>query len=434
MSAWIPIDKILKDAPVEKEVDIRGWIYRTRSSGKIVFILIRDSTGIIQTTVIKGVVSESDFDDARKALVESSVIINGIVRKDERAPGGYEIQAKNLKVVGFAEPFPITKDQSEEFLLDNRHLWLRSRHMTSALKVRHTIVGAIHEFFRSRGYYEFDPPILTPTACEGTITLFKVKYFDDVMYLSQSWQLYAEAGIFALEKIYDIAPTFRSEPSRTSMHIAEFWMCEMEAAWMKLDELVQVAKDEIRFIINKVLEENHGELKVLGRDTKILERYATEKYPTITYTQALDLLKDEYDIHIPWGKDLRTLEEAKIGDHFGVPVAVTHYPKDIMAFYKPPDPKDPKTALCLDMIAPEGYREIIGGSERSTDIEQMKQDLHKKGAGTGDYEWYFDLRRFGSVPHSGYGLGLERVIAWICGLDNIKDAIPFPRTMTRIRP
>jgi asparaginyl-tRNA synthetase len=434
MDTWTPIKKILKGDLSDKEVKIRGWIHRTRSSGKIVFALIRDSTGIIQVTIIKGTASDSDFDDAQRALVESSVIVAGTVREDNRAPSGYEIQAKSFDVVGFAEPFPITKDQSPEFLLDNRHLWLRSRHLTSALKIRHTVVGAIHEFFRSRGYYEFNPPILTPTAAEGTMTLFEVKYFDDLMYLSQSWQLYAEAGIFALEKIYDVAPTFRSEPSKTPMHTAEFWMCEMEAAWMKLDELGQVAKDEVRFIIKKVLEENQEELELLERDTEILEKYAAEKYPTITYTEVLDILRDEHDIDIPWGKDLRTIEEAKIGDHFEVPVVVTHYPKDIMAFYKPPDPKDPKTALCLDMIAPEGYREIIGGSERSTDIEQMRQDLHKKEAGTGDYEWYFDLRRFGSVPHSGYGLGLERVVAWVCGLDNIKDAIPFPRTMTRIRP
>jgi asparaginyl-tRNA synthetase len=261
-----------------------------------------------------------------------------------------------------------------------------------------------------------------------------VKYFDEIAYLSQSWQLYAEAGIFALEKIYDVSPTFRAEPSKTSMHIAEFWQAEMEAAWMKLDEVTEVAKDEIRFIIQKVLKENKAELKMLGRDLGLLEKYAKEKYQTITYTKALEILKKEYKLNIQWGKDLRTKEEELLGKHFGLPVVVTHYPKEIMAFYKPPDPKNPKVALCFDMIAPEGYREIVGGSERSTDIAQMKKDAKKKDAGIGDYEWYFDLRRYGNVPHSGYGVGVERVIAWICGIDNIKEAVTFPRTMNRFKP
>jgi asparaginyl-tRNA synthetase len=306
--------------------------------------------------------------------------------------------------------------------------------MTAIMKIRHTVVGAIHEFFRSNGYYEFDPPIMTANACEGAMTLFEVKYFDEIMYLSQSWQLYAEAGIFALEKIYDMSPTFRAEPSKTSMHIAEFWMAEMEAAWMKLDEVTEVAKDEIKFIIQKVLDENRAELELLGRDVKILEKYAKAKYPTITYTEALKILDKEYKMKIPWGKDLRTKEEELLGKHFGVPVVVINYPKEIMAFYKPPNPKNPKEALCFDMIAPEGYREIVGGSERSTDIAQMKKDAKKKDASIGNYDWYFDLRRFGNVPHSGYGVGVERVIAWICGIDNIKDAVTFPRTMNRMTP
>lgn len=432
---FTPIAELFKTKPVGQKMALRGWIHRTRSSGKLAFITLRDSSGIIQITVAKSdVESEEHFIRAKKALVESSVTLWGTLKEDSRAPGGLEILATRFEVVHFAEKYPITKDQSVEFLSDNRHLWLRSRHLTAALKIRHTVVGAIHEFFRSRGYFEFDPPILTPTACEGTMTLFEVKYFDEIMYLSQSWQLYAEAGIFALEKIYDVAPTFRSEPSRTSMHIAEFWMCEMEAAWMELDELTEVAKGEVRFIIEKVLECNRPELEILERDISLLEKYAKSEYPTVTYTEALNILKEKYDMDVEWGKDIRTVEEEKLGEHFGVPVVVTRYPKDIMAFYKPPDPDNPEVALCFDMIAPEGYREIVGGSQRSTDIEQMKRDLEKKGSGAGDYEWFFDLRRYGSVPHSGYGLGLERLISWICGHDNIKDAIPFPRTMTRFRP
>lgn len=430
MTNFIKISEALDKKKAGKSVSIRGWIYRKRAHKKKIFLEIRDSSGIIQAVVSK---EKDAFKDAEEVTIESSVKVTGTIREDDRAPEGFELGVDELEIVGLADIFPIGEDQSEELLLDNRHLWLRSQEMTALLKIRHTVVGAIHEFFRKRGYYEFDPPILTPTACEGALTLFKVNYFDEVMYLTQSWQLYAEAGIFALEKIYDVAPTFRAEPSKTSMHISEFWMAEMEAAWLTLEDITEIAKDEIRFIVKKVLEENKKELEILGRDIKILEKYANEEYPTITYTEALDILKKE-GMNVKWGKDLRTKEEHVLGDYFGVPVVVTHYPKDIMAFYKPPAPEDPKTALCFDMIAPEGYREIVGGSERSTDIEQMKTDLKKKGAGIGNYDWYFDLRKYGSVPHSGYGVGVERVICWICGRDNIKDAVTFPRTMKRFEP
>ena len=426
------IGDILSDKYAGKTVSIRGWVYRERKMKEMAFLIMRDSSGIIQTVVKSD--NKKAFEDVQKLSIEASVKLTGKIRKETRAPTGYELLVDKLEIVGLSERFPITKDQSTEFLLDNRHLWLRSRRLTAIMKIRHTVVGAIHEFFRSRGYYEFDPPIFTPNACEGSMTLFEVKYFDEIMYLTQSWQLYAEAGIYALEKIYDVAPTFRAEPSKTSMHIAEFWMAEMEAAWLRLADVTELAKDEIRFIIKKVLGENKGELEILGRDTKLLEKYAKAKYPTITYTEALKILKENFKLDIPWGKDLRTKEEELLGKHFGIPVVVTNYPKEIMAFYKPADPKDPKTALCFDIIAPEGYREIVGGSERSTDVEQMKKDAAKKGASAGDYDWYFDLRRHGDVPHAGYGVGVERLIAWICGLDNIKDAIPFPRTMNRSKP
>ena len=431
---WTSIEEVLSGSHSNKPVHIRGWIYRTRSSGNIVFMTLRDVTGVLQTTVKKGNLPDKEFEDATKALIESSVQVTGTVKEDKRAPGGYELQVTNVTVVNFAEPFPITKDQSPEYLLDQRHLWIRSRKMTSILKVRSTVVGAIHAFFRDRGFYEYDAPVLQPNQCEGGSTLFEVKYYEDKTFLSQSWQLYAEAGVFSLEKIYNVGPTFRAERSKTSRHLSEFWMAEMEAAWMDLSDIVQIAKDEIRFIVKQVLARNRKDLEVLGQDVSKLERIAAAEFPTITYTDALRVLKENEGMDIEWGKDLRTIEEDKLMNHFQTPVVVTHYPLEIMAFYKPPDMKDPKTALCFDMLAPEGYGEIIGGSQRSTDIAYMTERLKQMGENVKNYEWYFDLRKFGSVPHAGYGVGVERVVAWICKAENIKDTIPFPRTLLRFRP
>ncbi len=292
-TTWVKISDIINGKKIDEKVKIRGWIYRTRSSGNIVFTVIRDSSGILQATVKKGNLSDDEFEDAKKALIESSLEVIGDVKKDERAPGGFELKVTGFKVLNFAEPFPITKDQSPEFLLDNRHLWIRSQKLTAILKIRSTIVGAIHKFFRDRGYYEFDAPVLQPNQCEGGSTLFEVKYYEDKTYLSQSWQLYAEAGIFALEKIYNMGPTFRAERSKTSRHLSEFWMAEMEAAWMELDEITEVAKDEIHFIIQEVLKNNLKELELLKRDIKKLEYMSKAEYPTITYTEAkiLELLK-----------------------------------------------------------------------------------------------------------------------------------------------
>ncbi len=433
-SEFTKIEDILKGKKTGKTVKVRGWIYRTRSSGNIAFTIIRDVTGTIQATIKKGNLPDDEFEDGKKALIESSVYITGEVKEDKRAPGGYEIKVTNLEVVDFAETFPITEDQSTEFLLDQRHLWLRSQKLTSIFKIRSTVVGAIHEFFRKNGFYEFDAPVLQPNQCEGGATLFEVKYYDEKTYLSQSWQLYAEAGIFALEKIYNMGPTFRAEKSKTSRHLSEFWMAEMEAAWMDLHDITEIAKDEIKFILKKVLEKNKGDLEVIGRDIEKLEKISKSNFETITYTQAMKILKDKEGMDVEWGKDLRTIEENKLMNHFSSPVVVTNYPLEIMAFYKPKDPKDPKTALCFDMIAPEGYGEIVGGSERSTDIDYMKKRLKDMGEDVKNYDWYFDLRKYGSVPHSGYGVGVERVVAWICGIDNIKDSIPFPRTVTRFKP
>jgi asparaginyl-tRNA synthetase len=414
-------------------VNLRGWVYRERKSNQFAFIVLRDESDIIQCVISKDKNPEI-FKQAENLTIESSIKLSGELKKDERAPTGYEISVNKLEILQIAEPFPITEHQSPELLYDNRHLWIRSRKLNAVLKIRHTIVGAIHEFFRSRGYYEFDAPIFQPTQSEGGATLFEVKYFEDKIYLSQTWQLYAEAAIFSLGKIYNMGPTFRAERSKTSRHLAEFWMAEMEAAWMKLEEVTEVAKDEIRFIVQKVLKENQKELELLERDVKLLEHYLKADYPTIKYSEALDLLNEKYKMEVPWGKDLRTLEEAKIADHFKVPVVVTHYPTEIMGFYKPPSEENPQEALCFDMLAPEGYCEIVGGSERSLLVDNMIERLKRDGEDPKNYDWYFELRRYGSVPHSGYGVGVERVVSWICGLDNIKDAIPFPRTMIRKTP
>ena len=414
-------------------VNLRGWVYRERKSNKFVFIILRDESDIIQCVIPKAK-NPKIFEKAEKLTIESSIKVTGELKKDERAPTGYEISVSDLEIVQIAEPFPITEHQSPELLYDNRHLWIRSRKLNAVLKIRHTVVGAIHEFFRSNGYYEFDAPIFQPSQSEGGATLFEVKYFDDITYLSQTWQLYAEAGIFSLGKIYNMGPTFRAEKSKTSRHLAEFWMAEMEAAWMQLDEVTEVAKDEIRFIVKQVLKHNRKELEILERDIKLLEHYAEAEYPTIKYSEALEILNTKYKMNVPWGKDLRTIEEAKIADHFKVPVVVTHYPTEIMGFYKPPSDENPKEALCFDMLAPEGYCEIVGGSERSLLIDNMIKRLEADGEDPKNYEWYFELRRYGGVPHSGYGVGVERVIMWLCGIDNIKDAIPFPRTMLRKSP
>ena len=431
---WTKIDEILAGKKYGESVNIRGWIYRTRSSGNIVFAIIRDSTGTLQATIKKGNLPDKGFEDAKKALIESSLEVKGLVKEDKRAPGGYELQVTSSNIINFAEPFPIVKDQSPEFLLDQRHLWIRSQHISSILKIRSTIVGAIHKFFRDRGYYEFDAPVLQPNQCEGGSTLFEVKYYENKTYLSQSWQLYAEAAVFALEKIYNMGPTFRAEKSKTSRHLSEFWMAEMEAAWMDLYDVTEVAKEEVKFILQEVLKHNKNELEILGQDIKKLEKISKSKFPTITYTEATKILKEKEKMKVEWGKDLRTIEEDKLLKHFGTPVVVTNYPLEIMAFYKPSDPKDPKTALCFDMIAPEGYGELVGGSQRSLNVKEMTKRLKEMGEKIDNYEWYFDLRRYGSIPHSGYGLGVERVVAWICGIDNIKDSIPFPRTLLRYKP
>lgn len=416
------------------KVSIRGWVWRERGSNKIKFIVLRDQTNVIQCVVEKKHVGETAWEIADKLQIEASLRLTGDIKKDDRAPTGYEIFVDEFEVVGESDTFPITKDQSPEFLLDNRHLWLRSRRMTSIMKVRSSYVQARVEFFKKEGFFQFDPPILQPSQCEGGATLFEVKYYKDKTYLSQSWQLYAEAAVFALGKVYDHAPTFRAEKSKTSRHLSEFWMAEMEAAWFELPEVTEFAKKELKYCIKKVIEEREDDLKLLEADIDKLRKIVGKEWPTIKYREVLRILKEKSGMDVPFGKDLRTIEEDEVMKYFDTPIVVTHYPKEIMAFYKPADPANEDEALCFDMLAPSGYGEIVGGSQRSTDIEAMKKSLEAEGEDPKNYDWYFDLRKYGSVPHSGYGVGVERVIAWICGLDNIKDAIPFPRTMLRWKP
>jgi asparaginyl-tRNA synthetase len=413
-------------------VSVRGWIYRERGSNKLKFIVLRDSTDIIQI-VLKKETFTKQWKEIDALQIEAAVEIEGIIKQDKRAPTGFEIQASKIKIIGKSDNFPIQKNQSTEFLLDNRHLWIRSRKMSSIMKIRSTVFQAIREYFNNLGYYEFHSPTLSSVAESGQ-TLFEVKYYDKKIFLSQTWQFHAEAAMYGLEKIYTIAPSFRAEKSKTSRHLSEYWHAEVETAWMNLDELIDLGERTVKYVLKKVLEKNKQELKILKRDTAILKKYLLKEWPRITYDKALKLLKEKKNMKISWGKDLRTIEEEKLTQIYGVPVFVTHYPKEAMAFYKPRDPKNPKTARCFDLLVPEGWCELIGGSERDTNIEELKKSLKAIKVKLENYKWYLEINKYGSIPHAGFGLGVERLISWICGLDSIKDAIGFPRTMLRCTP
>ncbi len=416
------------------KVAIRGWVHRKRDSNKFIFIVLRDSSEIIQCVIKKESVPNKVWEDASKMLLESSVELEGTIAKDERAPTGFELQVSKLNVVHFSDVFPITKDQSIEFLANNRHLWLRSRRMTAILKIRSTVFGAIHEYFRKENFYEYQSPIFQSTQCEGGSTLFEVNYFKNKVFLAQTWQLYAEPAIFSLEKIYCIAPSFRAEKSKTSRHLTEYWHTEMEVAWATFEDIQDHAEALIKHAVKKVLENNMDDLKILERDTKVLEATAKKKFPRMTYTEALKILEKKDNMKVPWGKDLRTVEEDALSKHYDTPILVTNYPKEVKAFYMKETPGEPKTVQGVDVIGPEGYGELIGGSEREDNAEKIAKRLKDSGENPDDYTFYLDTRKYGSVPHGGFGLGVERLISWICKLDNIKDAIPFPRTADRWTP
>jgi asparaginyl-tRNA synthetase len=419
---------------VGNEVTLNGWLYNKRSSGKIKFIVLRDGTGYLQCVYFKGNVSDEIFEMADKLGQESSITVTGKVKEEKRAPGGYELDATDLKLISEAVDYPITpKDHGVEFLMDNRHLWLRSSKQVAILKIRHRIVKAIRDFFDNRGFTLMDPPILTPAACEGTSTLFETDYFDlGKAYLTQSGQLYAEAGAMALGKVYTFGPTFRAEKSKTRRHLTEFWMVEPEVAFNDLNDDMDLAEDFLEYIVQTILKDMDEELKVLERDTTLLEN-VKKPLPRISYDEAVEILKKN-GIDFQYGNDLGGTDETVISNQFDRPVMVHRYPAEVKAFYMKRDPENPKVALAVDVLAPEGYGEIIGGSQREDDLNLLLERIKEHNLPMEAFEWYLDLRRFGSVPHSGFGLGLERTVGWICGLDHVRETIPFPRMIYRNTP
>ncbi|MFA5953012.1 MAG: asparagine--tRNA ligase [Candidatus Pacearchaeota archaeon] len=432
MTKFIPIKSAMKQG--KGKVAVRGWIYRERGSNKMKFLVLRDSSDIIQC-VLNRENFEKQWDEIDKLKIESSVEIEGTIKEDKRAPTGFEINVEKINIIHIAEDYPINKDLNEELLGDRRHLWLRSRKMIAIMKIRSTVFGAIHEYFRENDFYEYQSPIFQAVQCEGGSSLFNVDYFGKKgVFLAQTWQLYAEPAIFALEKIYTIAPSFRAEESKTSRHLTEYWHAEMEVAWASFKDIQDYGEGLIKHIMKKVLEKNKEELEILERDIKKLEPVLKKKFPRITYDDALKILKDKAKIKIPWGKDLRTIEEDVLSKLYDTPVIVTNYPKEVKAFYMKETEGNPKVVNGCDFIAPEGYGEIIGGSEREADINKIKKRLIEMKENPEQYSFYLDTRRYGSVPHGGFGMGVERIISWICGLTTIKDAIPFPRTMTRWTP
>ncbi len=419
---------------VGEQVTISGWVYNKRSSGKIRFIIVRDGTGLLQCVVVKGSVPDGVFDAFDALTQETSLRVTGKIRKDERAPGGYEMELSDLAVVSVAREYPITpKEHGVDFLMDHRHLWLRSARQSAILRIRHQIIGAIREFFDGRGFILLDAPIFTPAACEGTSTLFETDYFDlGKAYLSQSGQLYGEAGAMALGKVYVFGPTFRAEKSKTRRHLTEFWMVEPEVAFNDLNDNMELAEEFLEHIVTSVLTHRSAELKVLERNTEFLGR-VKKPLPKISYTEAVEILHKK-GISFEWGNDFGGSDETVISEQFDRPVIVHRYPAAVKAFYMKRDPDNPRVALAMDVLAPEGYGEIIGGSQREDDYDALVGRLHEHNLPQSAFEWYLDLRRYGSVPHAGFGLGVERTVSWICGLDHLREAIPFPRMIYRLTP
>ena len=428
------VSDILDGKLTEKEVEVKGWLLTKRSSGGVQFLIVRDGTGMIQATVHKDEVVEKVFEDADKLTQESSIIIKGTVKEDRRAPGGYEIRVKDLQIVHLAErEYPLAKkEHGIDFLMRFRQLWIRSPRQFAILKIRAEVVKACRDFLDENGFTLTDSPILTPAAVEGVATLFEVPYFGDKAFLTQSGQLYVEATIAAFGKVYCFGPTFRAEKSKTPRHLTEFWMVEPEMAFCGFEENLKLQEDMVTYIVRRVLERRSRELAVLKRDVKPLKK-VEPPFDRISYTEAVEMLQ-RAGHKIEWGEDLGAPHERFISLQFEKPVFVHRYPAKAKAFYMQPDPQDPKVVLCADLMAPEGYGEIIGGSQRIHDLKLLEQRIEEFGLPKKAYEWYLDLRRYGSVPHSGFGLGLERTVMWICKLKHIRETIPFPRTITRIYP
>ncbi|WHY54870.1 asparagine--tRNA ligase [Peribacillus simplex] len=426
----------IKDASkfVDQEVTIGGWLASKRSSGKIAFLQIRDGSGFIQGVVVKAEVAEEVFARAKSISQESSLYVTGVIQKDERSPFGFELQVKDIEIIHESLDYPITpKAHGPEFLMDNRHLWLRSKRQHAVMKIRNEIIRATYEFFNEEGFVKVDPPILTGSAPEGTSELFATKYFDEDAYLSQSGQLYMEAAAMALGKVFSFGPTFRAEKSKTRRHLIEFWMIEPEMAFIEFKENLEVQERFVSSIIQSVLKNCQLELNTLGRDTAKLEQIQAP-FPRITYDEAIKFLHEQGFDDIQWGDDFGAPHETAIAESYDKPVFITHYPTKIKPFYMQPDPDREEVVLCADLIAPEGYGEIIGGSERIHDQELLGQRINEHGLSEDAYKWYMELRKYGSVPHSGFGLGLERTVAWISGVEHVRETIPFPRLLNRLYP
>lgn len=432
LKPWIRIEDLKNH--VDERVTCKGWLYNKRKSGKIRFLLLRDGTGLLQAVMSRADVPEEIFDLFNKLTRESSLEITGLVKADQRAPGGHELILKDVKPISIAEEYPITpKEHGPDFLLHNRHLWLRSRKQEAIMRIRAELIRAICGFFDELGFIRLDAPVFTPSACEGTSSLFAVDYFKyGQAYLTQSGQLYAEAGAMALGRVYTFGPAFRAEKSKTRRHLTEFWMVEPEMAFADLEDIMSLAEDLINHILSRVLENRRAELDVLERDAGKLERIKSP-YLRLSYREALDKLKS-MGSGPDWGQDLGATDETMLSAEQDGPVLVHRYPAEAKAFYMKADPNDPRLVLCVDVLAPEGYGEIIGGSQREDDFDTLLSRMAEENIPREPLEWYLDLRRYGSVPHSGFGMGLERTLAWICGLKHVREAIPFPRMMDRIYP
>ena len=423
-------------------VTIRGWLYNLRESGKLLFPQFRDGSGIIQGVVPKNAVTPEVFEAVKGLTQESSVIVEGKVRADKRAPGGYELDVANVEVVQRvpeSDPYPITpKEHGTDFLMEYRHLWVRSQRQAAILRVRAEIIKAARDFFDDRGFILTDPPIITPAACEGTTTLFPVDYFEEQAFLTQSGQLYVEATAMALGKVYSFGPTFRAEKSKTRRHLTEFWMVEPEVAYAQLDDIMELAEGLITFIVKRCLERRRSDLQTIGRDLAKLEKIEPP-FPRISYDEAVKNLEEGHakgalESKFEWGGDLGSPDETYLSAQFDKPVMVHRYPAKVKAFYMEPDPQRPELALCVDILAPEGYGEIIGGSQRMASHDLLLERIHEQGLPEEAFQWYLDLRKFGSVPHGGFGMGIERAVAWICGLEHVRETIPFPRMLYRLYP
>ncbi len=417
-----------------EEVTVKGWLHNRRSSGKIHFLIVRDGTGFIQAVMSKAAVGEDQFRAADHLSQETSIIVTGTVRADKRAPSGYEIDVKTLEVVGASHDYPITpKEHGVDYLLDRRHLWIRSERQQAILRVRHEIINAVRDFFNGRGFILADTPIFTPAACEGTTTLFPAQYFEETTaYLTQSGQLYNEANAMALGKVYCFGPTFRAEKSKTRRHLTEFWMVEPEVAYADIDDVINLAEDLVVDVVARVLDRRRRELTVLERDLSKLEA-VKKPFPRLSYDDAVKLLQSK-GLAIEWGGDLGGPDETALSEAYDRPVMVHRYPAAVKAFYMKPDPERPEVALGVDVLAPEGYGEIIGGGERLADLDLLLRRIREHNLPQEAFEWYLDLRRYGTVPHGGFGMGIERVVAWICKLEHVREAIPYPRMLYRLYP